>query len=343
MVARERNVTGGAAISTRPDEHGGQRSLKVVPTEGQRRTAALPNTTDRFIAEQTRIRVGESIMLIPIGRVLPNPNNPRGRVVPASCEDLAASIRAAGGIVHPLVVTPHRDAFYLVAGERRWTAAKMLGMTEVPCIVRDLTLEQQLDIMMIENMQRQALSPMQEARGFDMMRRLGRNKIAIVRATGCPTSLVDARLALLTLDPKVQRLFEQGELPPSAAKALAALEQPKEQERFALLAVSKLLNVTQIESAVRRHLKREPRPRRKLKKRMLGEDEVFTRTEAREALQRLGSVSFGDLHSAFNDVCEDICPEGTNRELCQACPVPRFIMSVLRRVDAQNEDKAKGA
>jgi hypothetical protein len=126
----------------------------------------------------------------------------------------------------------------------------------------------------------------------------------------------------------------------SAVKALAILEEPKEQERFALMATSKLLTVPQLEAQIRRFVKREKGPRRKLKKRMLTEDEVFTRSEALEALKRLGQVSFGTLGAAFNDVCEDTCQEGTNTELCQACPVPRFIASVLRRVDAQNEDKA---
>jgi ParB family chromosome partitioning protein len=290
--------------------------------------------------EKTRIREGEPIMLIPIGRVLPNPNNPRGPVIPADCEEMAASIRSVGGILEPLIVTPHRSAYYIVAGHRRREAARLVGMPEVPCVIREMTLDQQVDVMLIENIQRRDLTPMQEARGFDMLQRLGAKRADLLRRTGLPPSYIDARLALLRLDPKVQRLFEAGELSPSAAKALAALERPEEQERFALMAVSKLLNVQQLDRAVRRHLNREPGPRRKLKKKMVGEEEMFTRTEALESLKRIGAVSFGTLGAAFNDVCEDTCQEGAGRELCQACPVPRFIVSVLRRVDAQNEDKA---
>jgi len=196
--------------------------------------------------------------------------------------------------------------------------------------------------MLIENIQRKSLTPLQEARGFDMMRRLGAKRAEVVRRTGLPESYVDARLSLLSLDPKVAKLFDQQELPMSAVKTLAALEKPSEQERFALMAVSKLLTQKQLEAAVRRHLRREKGPRRRVQKRMVDEDELFTRREALQALKRLGMVSFGTLGSAFNDVCEDLCQEGNNPELCQACPVPRFILSVIRRVDAQREDAERG-
>ena len=302
-------------------------------------SSTLTTEITAFKPRMLPVEEGETIMLIPIGRVMPNPNNPRGPVVPETVEELADSFRAVGGILQPLVVTPFHDAYYIVAGHRRRAAAQLVGMREVPCVVREMSLDQQLDVMLIENIQRRDLTPMQEARGFDMMQRLGAKKADIMRRTGLPSSYVDARLSLLRLDPKVQKLFEAGELSPSAAKVLASLEKPEEQERFALMAVSKLLNVTQLDAAVRRHLNREPAPRKKLKKRMVAEDEVFTRTEAQEALKRLGSVSYGHLHSAFNDVCEDTCQEGRDRELCQACPVPRFIMSVLRRADAHAADK----
>lgn len=298
---------------------------------------ALP---ERLISEVEAIQPGETIQLIPLGRCLPNPNNPRGPVVPADVEELAESMRSVNGVLQPLVVTPHRAAFYIVAGHRRREAARLAGLRKLPCVVREMDLDMQLRVMLIENIQRKALTPMQEARGLDMMRRLGATNAELVRRTGMPPSFIDSRLALLKLDPKVQKLFEEGELSPSAARALASLENPEEQARFAHFAVSKLLNVTQIEAAVRRHLKREKGPRRKLKKRMIKPDEIFTRTEAIAALKRMGAVNFGHLATAFNDVCEDICMEGKNPELCHACPVPRFIASVLRRHDATKEDRS---
>src|SRR6266496_2153452 len=141
------------------------------------------------------------IRLIDIGRVLYHPINPRGEVQEdEKLLELAASIKSKG-ILEPLLVTPYRDAFYAVAGNRRRKAAGLAGLARVPCIVREIPDDEALELMMIENMQRQNLNPVQEARGFHLMMTTGRRSSVaeIVKRVGVSATCVVQRLSILKL------------------------------------------------------------------------------------------------------------------------------------------------
>jgi|SRR5215831_1001383 len=143
---------------------------------------------------------GGEVKLLDIGRVLPNPLNPRGEIVPETCEELAQSMRGTGSILQPLLVTPYRSAYYIVAGHRRRVAAGLAGLTKVPAIVRDIPEHEQLAIMLVENMQREGLSPLAEARSFEKLVKDygGINQAA--RVTGVPSASIKNRLLLLRCD-----------------------------------------------------------------------------------------------------------------------------------------------
>lgn len=155
----------------------------------------------------------------------PNPLNPRGEIDPASVEDLAASI-AAQGILQPLLVTPDG---VVVAGHRRRLAAIKAGLVEVPVLMRELTEAEQLEIMLVENIQREDLSPVQEARAYRRLVDSGMTQADVARRIGVNHARVQARLKLLELDDEVLERFHRLELPLVFAPVLLKVTEPHQQ------------------------------------------------------------------------------------------------------------------
>ncbi len=284
------------------------------------------------------------ITMIDIGRVLPNPLNPRGEVSESECTEMAASMQSVG-VLQPLLVTPYRDAFYAVAGHRRRIAAKIAGLTRLPCIVKELSESQQLDIMMIENLQRADLTPYQEACGFQKMVEIDKCSIAdIVRRIGMSVNYITSRLDILQLDEGTQEVFKKGGLPIKAATLLKQFHDPKEQRRYAMLLSSGAITAKRLEELLRGTRSRvthqrptTPRSYAKSAGAVLPDNEVFTRREAIDALnqaigqqQENGQVPFFVIVQSFDDVCEGLCEESDI--MCQECPAPRMVASILRRV-----------
>lgn len=283
------------------------------------------------------------ITMIDIGRVLPNPLNPRGEISDSECAELAASM-ASVGILQPLLVTPYRDAFYAVAGHRRRTAAKIAGLTRLPCIVRELTDVEQLDIMMIENIQRQDLAPYQEARGFESMMKLNGSGVSdLVRRLGLSANYINARLDILKLHVTTQKAFYGNDVPLGAASILKTITDIELQRRFANQLINGTITLKALEQAARTLCAKErlagtsaaTRPstgRRNETRQVLATQEMFTRSEALALLASEGSVSFEMIGKAFNDICDGVCSESAaDKLMCQSCPAPRMIASILRR------------
>lgn len=152
------------------------------------------------------------------GELAPSPLNPRGPVVEDDeLRDLADSIRAQG-ILQPLVVTRNGT---VIAGHRRHAAARLAGLTHVPCIVRDLTPGQQLAVMLVENLQRRSLSPMQQAQGVGRLRDTGLSPAEIAARVGRHRSWVDGMLRLLALPEDLQAEIGADRLPLWTGVALA--------------------------------------------------------------------------------------------------------------------------
>src|SRR5438132_10566410 len=122
----------------------------------------------------------------PIDCLRPNPLNPRGELHPAGLQELADSIRAQG-VLQPLLVTP---AGVVVAGHRRLAAARLAGLSDVPVVARDLDRVQQQEIMLVENLQRQDLSPVEEARAYRRLLDAGHTIAQLARRTGVPSARI---------------------------------------------------------------------------------------------------------------------------------------------------------
>jgi ParB family transcriptional regulator, chromosome partitioning protein len=162
---------------------------------------------------------------LPIELIKPNPNQPRTRIDPDSLAGLASSIET-NGVVQPLLVRPLADGSYeLIAGERRWRAAQAAGLTKVPAVVRDRELAERLQVALIENMVREDLNPVDEARACAaLVDDLGLSKEELARRVGRSRPAVSNLIRLLDLPDEAIELLESGELSEGHGKALLAAD-----------------------------------------------------------------------------------------------------------------------
>jgi ParB family transcriptional regulator, chromosome partitioning protein len=164
----------------------------------------------------------------------------------AALEELSKSI-AEKGVLQPLLVRPKGKKYEIVAGERRWRAAKLAGLSEVPVVIRELDDRETLEIALIENLQREDLNPLEEARAFQGLLDLGSTQDQVAKALGKGRSTITNSLRLLLLSRDAQQALEEGIISAGHARAILAL--PKENHDKALeQIVSNDLNVRQAEA-----------------------------------------------------------------------------------------------
>ena len=200
---------------------------------------------------------------VPIELIRPSAFQPRRRFAEAELDALAQSIREKG-ILQPLLVRPfagEEAEFELVAGERRWRAAQRVGLHEVPVTVRAFADSEALEIALVENLQREDLSPLEEAEAYNrLMEEFGRTQAALAEAVGKSRSHVANTLRLLSLPAPVRRRLEDGELSAGHARALLAAPDPV---KLAAEVVRRGLNVRATEQLVQRRAAAPPPKRRR--------------------------------------------------------------------------------
>jgi ParB family transcriptional regulator, chromosome partitioning protein len=187
---------------------------------------------------------------LPLASVKPNPYQPRTRMDQAELTDLASSMEASG-LLQPVIVRPRDNGFELIAGERRWRAAQQLGWAKIPAVVREVDDRTLLTLALIENLQRDDLSPIDEAAGYRRLGeefQLGHSEIA--KALGRDRSTVANLLRLLQLPSDVQALVHEKRLSAGHARALLGLSDAERQSALATEAVEQGWSVREIEAAV---------------------------------------------------------------------------------------------
>jgi ParB family chromosome partitioning protein len=193
---------------------------------------------------------------IPIDSIDPNPYQTRRRINESALEELAESIRVSG-VVQPVVLRPVVNGRYqLVAGERRWHASRRAGKTTIPAVVRQISNEQAMEITIIENLQREDLNPVEQARAFERLsREFGLTQEQIASRTGKDRASIANFIRLLKLPDDVQNALEAGTLSFGHGKVLLALAGfPEHLERAAREIIEKQLSVRQTEELVARLL-----------------------------------------------------------------------------------------
>lgn len=187
---------------------------------------------------------------LPVGQLQPGKYQPRTRMDPGSLEELAASIKAQG-LIQPISVRPvGANRYEIIAGERRWRASQIAGLTEVPVLIREIPDENALAMSLIENIQREDLNPLEEAAGIQrLLDEFGMTHQQAAEALGRSRSATSNLLRLLQLAKPVQDMLMVGDLEMGHARALLAL--PKaEQGSIAALVVEKGYSVRDTERAV---------------------------------------------------------------------------------------------
>ena len=189
---------------------------------------------------------------IEIEKLLPNPNQPRKNFDQTALEELATSIKTHG-VIQPLVVNDQKDGTYLIiAGERRYRASKIAGLTKVPCIIKDYSEKQIKEISIIENLQREDLNPIESARAirqlmdeYNMTQELVSERIGVSRPNIANT------LRLLTLCPEVIKMVEEGSLSAGHARCLVPIQDYNTQIKIALNTIKNKLSVRELERIVK--------------------------------------------------------------------------------------------
>jgi ParB family transcriptional regulator, chromosome partitioning protein len=194
---------------------------------------------------------------IALVRIRPNPRQPRQRMDAAELEALATSIREHG-VLQPILVTETIDGYQLVAGERRFRASQMAGLERIPAVVRQLADREQLELALVENLQRADLGPLEEAHAYrSLITEFELTHEQIAQRVGRAKSTVANTLRLLELDPAVQAMLSDGQISEGHARAIAGLPVER-QARIATTVAAQQFSVRQTEELVRRL--REPRP-----------------------------------------------------------------------------------
>ncbi len=238
---------------------------------------------------QNTLEDGVSTVTLPLDDIVPNREQPRKQFDEEALADLSASI-AQHGVLQPLLVRPMPDGTYqLVAGERRWRASRMAGLTEVPVVIREMNEQESAELALIENLQREDLNPMEEAVGYrTLMDSYGMTQEQAAQVVNKSRPAVANALRLLQLPEEVTDLVAAGTLSAGHARTVLAFTGEQEQIAAAKLAVQKGLSVRELERMAKA-AKREPRTPRAPQRRDAFYDEV--ELALRENLGRQVKVS----------------------------------------------------
>lgn len=206
---------------------------------------------DALIRETSEARDLSGVQVLPLKDIIPNPNQPRRKFSEKSLEELAASIRSQG-ILQPLLVRPCGPAkpgkYEIVAGERRWRASQLAGLTEIPVLVRSFSAQDTLAAALIENLQREDLNPLEEALGIQTLKdEFGLSQDDLAKKLGKSRSAIANCLRLLSLPEATRKDLAEGRLSAGHARALLGITDPQAQDRLKNLIMDRQLSVREAE------------------------------------------------------------------------------------------------
>lgn len=214
------------------------------------RKAGLGRGLDALIPSETETADAEFLQL-GVDEVVPNPDQPRSRFDEESLEELAASIKEVG-VLQPVVVKPGDEGYVLIAGERRWRAARRAGLASIPAVVRGASADATLVEALVENLQRQDLTPLEEAHAYkQLLEDYGMTQEGVADRVGKSRPAVANTLRLLQLPGPLQTLVDAGGLSAGHARALLALDDTKYAVYLGEKAAAEGWSVRQVEDAVR--------------------------------------------------------------------------------------------
>lgn len=238
-----------------------QSGKKNTSVQKSRRAASGSSQTVKKEQEVKIVEV-EKEKFVNISEIEPNGNQPRKIFDEEQLSELAESIKNYG-VLQPLLVQKRNDRYELIAGERRWRAAKLAGLREVPVIVREYTKQQTMEIALIENVQRADLNPIEEARAYQMLiQEFGLRQEDVADRVAKNRATITNSMRLLKLDERVQEMLIDGRITSGHARALLSLEDGEKQYQIALKIVENNLSVREVEKLVK-ELQNPKKPKKK--------------------------------------------------------------------------------
>ena len=220
---------------------------------------ALGRGLGALLSSDSTIDLGAEPSEVDIESIVPGPMQPRTHFDEASLESLADSIRTHG-IVQPLLVRRRDGGYELIAGERRWRAAKLAGIARVPVVVKEVPDDSLLEIALIENIQRENLNPIEEAQAYKkLIETVGLTQESLASRVGRDRSYITNYLRLLRLPDDVQHLVKDGRLSTGHARTLLALDHVDLQRRIARQIIDGGLSVRATEQLVQKATEEKPR------------------------------------------------------------------------------------
>ena len=240
-----------------------------------KKLGGLGRGLDSLFADNSVDELNPSVNKLRIMEIEPNRDQPRKDFDEKSLSELAESIEQHG-VLQPLVVRPLTNGGYqLVAGERRWRAARIAGLTEVPVVIKELTDEEVIEIAMIENLQREDLNPLEEALGYRyMMDELNITQEQAAEKVGKSRPAVANAIRLLRLPDEVQEMVKNNLISPGHARALLAFENPELIIQTAKRIVKEDLSVREVETLVKNSQKTPKVPKQKKRDKFFSEVEL---------------------------------------------------------------------
>lgn len=218
--------------------------------------------------EKKGVTINEGISFIDINEIRPNKDQPRQGFSDDKIEELAMSIKAHG-VIQPIVLRKIEKGYEIVAGERRWRAARQAGLKEIPCVIKELTDEQNVLIALIENMQREDLNAIEEATGLERLAsqfRLSQEDIA--KGIGKSRPYVANALRLLKLPEFVQKMISENDLTGGHGRAIAGLKNVFDQHEVAKKCVESNWSVRELEAYVKKMKDGDPAEKKTRKPRV---------------------------------------------------------------------------
>ena len=199
------------------------------------------------IPEEEKIQDTDILKNLNINEVEPNRNQPRKNFKQDALEELAESIKEYG-LIQPIIVTKKDNYYSIIAGERRWRACKLAGLTEIPAIIRDDDERKNTEIALIENIQREDLNPYEKALGIkNLMENYGLTQEDVAKKLGKSRSAIANTVRTLNLDTRVLELVKQGKLTEGHCRSLLAITDPEKQYMTALNIIERGTTVREIE------------------------------------------------------------------------------------------------
>ena len=219
--------------------------------EKEKKVKGVEKVVEKVVEKPTEIK-------LKINEVEPNRNQPRQKFDEEALQELAESIRQFG-VLQPLIVQKRKDYYEIIAGERRWRAAKLAGLKEVPVVIRDMSEQEIMEISLIENIQRENLNPIEEAAAYKkLLEEFGLKQEEVAERVAKSRTAVTNSMRLLKLDERVQQMVIDGMLTTGHARALLAIEDPEVQFQTAVRVYNEKMSVRDVEKLVKNQDRKTP-------------------------------------------------------------------------------------